>query len=119
MSDDIWGWLRFGMNCLSTIGGGVVLWGIWSLKKSFVSHKDCDNCRKEITQKTTDLGHRVTQNENALEHLPTKDSTHKLELQLAGMRGDLKVLTEKIGSVEAINQQVGRIEEYLLNNKRG
>lgn len=140
MSEDFWGWLRFGMSCLSVLGGGFLGWIFWSFRKAFVGHKECECCRNEMNkkaiadqkeiskkvaanregldEKTADLEKRVAKNEDALKHLPTKDSTHEIELQLAGVRGDLKALTEKLGSVEALNQQVSRIEEYLLN-KRG
>lgn len=54
---------------------------------------------------------RLTQIEGQIETLPGRDATHRLELSLAEMRGDLKALTERISPMAATS---ARLQEFLL-----
>ena len=58
---------------------------------------------------------RLTQIEGHIETLPGRDATHRLELSLAEMRGDLKALTERIGPMAATS---ARLQEFLLEQAR-
>jgi hypothetical protein len=58
---------------------------------------------------------RVTQTEGQIDTLPDRDATHRLELALSEMRGDLKALTERIGPMAATSM---RLQEYLLEQAK-
>jgi archaellum component FlaC len=45
---------------------------------------------------------RVTIVENDMRHLPDKDTTHRLEVSISEMRGEMRGLTEKIKPIAAI-----------------
>ena len=54
------------VSLLQVLVWGLVLWGWWSLKRIFVRHEDCRNCRVELEEKQTALDKR--QNEEAARH---------------------------------------------------
>ena len=58
---------------------------------------------------------RTTAIESELRHLPSRDQTHSMEISLQEMKGQLAVLTEKVGASASINQ---RLQEYLLEEAR-
>ena len=58
---------------------------------------------------------RTTTIESELRHLPSRDQTHSMEISLQEMKGQLAVLTEKVGASASINQ---RLQEYLLEEAR-
>jgi hypothetical protein len=54
---------------------------------------------------------RVQTIESDLRHLPDRDATHRLELALAEMNGQLKSMDERLKPVAAIGE---RLQEMLL-----
>lgn len=59
---------------------------------------------------------RLTALENELRHLPSRDQTHKLEIAIAQMSGQLNVMSERLSPVAAISE---RLQEYLLEEAKG
>lgn len=73
------------------------------------------NLRKEYAA----LEGRVSKIETCMDNTPSGAALHELSLSIAGLRGDLKVATEKIGGlgqvVNRVEQVVARHEDFLLN----
>ena len=49
--------------------------------------------------------------ENELEHLPNKETTHRLETTMARLEGELRVMAESLKPVARISE---RLQEFLL-----
>jgi hypothetical protein len=64
-----------------------------------------------IDQRVIAVTGRVTKLESDIEHLPDKDTLHRLEIAIAEMSGEMRVLAEKINPVSAISE---RLQDYLL-----
>lgn len=56
---------------------------------------------------------RLTTIEADLKHLPDKDATHRLEISMADLNAEVRVLTERIKPVAAISD---RLQEVLLGS---
>ncbi|RAI37534.1 hypothetical protein CH338_15770 [Rhodoplanes elegans] len=68
-----------------------------------------------ISARVSAVETRTTQIEGQIENLPNREATHRLELALSDMRGDLKALTERIGPMAATSM---RLQEYLLEQAK-
>lgn len=62
-------------------------------------------------ERVTSVEGRVSKIENDLEHMPDKDSTHRLEMSMADMNTELRVLAERIKPVAAVSE---RLQELLM-----
>jgi hypothetical protein len=73
----------------------------------------------DLRKESTALEKRISQIEACLTSVPSGAALHELALSITGLRGDLKVVTEKIDGlgqvVSRVERVVGRHEEYLLN----
>jgi hypothetical protein len=70
---------------------------------------------KATTEKVDQLERRMTKVEGDIEHLPDKDMSHRMEISIAEMRGEMRVLAEKLNPVAAISD---RLQEYLLEQAK-
>jgi hypothetical protein len=52
------------------------------------------------------LEDRVTVVENDLEHLPDKETTHRLEMSISDMRGEMRELNAKMKPIAAIAERM-------------
>jgi len=66
----------------------------------------------ELGEKVDGINNRLTKVEGEMQHLPDKDSQHRLELNMAELLGDMKQMAE---AQKATTRTVVRMEEYLLN----
>jgi hypothetical protein len=57
------------------------------------------------------LEDRTIKIEECLEHLPDKDVTHRLEMSLTELRGEMRVLAERIKPISAISE---RLQDAIL-----
>ncbi|MPZ57601.1 MAG: DUF2730 family protein [Rhizobiales bacterium] len=55
---------------------------------------------------------RATAIETRLEHLPAKETTHRLEVSMTELRAEVAVLAERIKPVAAVSE---RLQEFLLD----
>lgn len=62
-------------------------------------------------ERVTGIENRVVKIENDLQHMPDKDSTHRLEMSMADMNTELRVLAERIKPVAAVSE---RLQELLM-----
>lgn len=68
-----------------------------------------------IDERMTRAENRVTRLEGQIDSLPDRDVTHRLELSLSEMRGELKVLAQRLEPVAATSE---RLQEYLLEQAK-
>ena len=61
------------------------------------------------------LEERMLKVETDVEHLPSKETSHRMELAIAEMRGDMKTLN---ASLQPIAATVERVQEYMLKEKK-
>lgn len=64
-----------------------------------------------VDLRADNLEHRVTQIEVRMEHLPAKETTHRLEVSMLELRGEVAVLAERLKPVAAVSE---RLQEFLL-----
>jgi uncharacterized coiled-coil protein SlyX len=57
------------------------------------------------------LEDRVLTVEGTMAHLPDKDTTHRTEVSIAQMKGEIALLAERLKPVSEI---AGRLQEYML-----
>jgi hypothetical protein len=69
----------------------------------------------KIERDQKDLGDRVSRLETEVEHLPDVEFTHRLELSLTRLEGQILALDEKLKPVAAM---AGRMQDVLLEGAR-
>lgn len=108
-----------------TSGGGVVVAAFWWIYRRLADQsKEMSDIRLDmarnyvqlpmlahVTQRLDSTEVKVAQVADAVDHLPDKESTHRLELCLEAMRGELRVLAEQIKPVSAISS---RMQEMMM-----
>lgn len=67
------------------------------------------------TAENVDLKHRVDKYRAEMLALPSKDDFHSVEMAMASMAGDIKVLS---GLMTQMNHKVDTIDGYLMDEKR-
>lgn len=66
----------------------------------------------EVLLKKVDVAEdNITRITGELKHLPDKDVTHRLEMAISEMRGEVRGLTERIQPIAAV---ADRVQEYAL-----
>lgn len=74
--------------------------------------EDASSVRDDMQVKEIrSLHDRVSHVETQLDHMPTKDSVHRLEVTVEGIKGDMRSVSDRLG---AVSSSVGRIETFLL-----
>jgi ABC-type phosphate transport system auxiliary subunit len=68
-----------------------------------------------IETRVAELEDRATRIESELEHLPDKDVSHRMELAIQQMKGEIAVLSERLKPVSAIGE---RLQEFLLEQAK-
>ncbi|WP_336802000.1 DUF2730 family protein [Kaistia sp. MMO-174] len=68
-----------------------------------------------LSDKAAEHDRRLDKVENDLRHLPDKDLTHRMEMTLTKMQGDMAVLNERLQPVSAIAE---RLQEFLLEQAK-
>ena len=99
------------------VAQGIMLWVLWSMKKSFVTSDNCVACRKSCRKEVAEAV------EKDLKRLPSNDALGALATQLEGLRGDVKTqgadlrgLTELLKRVE---HPLNLLMEHHLRDSRG
>jgi peptidoglycan hydrolase CwlO-like protein len=76
---------------------------------------------KEVDCEIDQLGSRVQKLETKIEHMPSQQTMHDLNLSISDMRGDLKAITATVESngnqTKASSESIKWIEKYLRENK--
>lgn len=87
-----WPLLLCGFNCI----GGLI---IWALHKTYAKHEKVDLLETEVKLIRNDIS-----------NLPDKDLTHKLELRIEELSGDIKRIEPGLNSVK-------NLSDMLLENE--
>jgi predicted nucleic acid-binding Zn-ribbon protein len=107
---------------VSVIGaGGTIVLGLaflW-LRANFATLSYVEKQRAEVAGQLKVLKGdvdgvetRIAKVESALDHLPDKDITHRLEIAVTELRGELKAMAEAMKPVAHTSQ---RLEQFLLD----
>jgi hypothetical protein len=67
-----------------------------------------------VSRKVESLEDRVSKIEGEMEHLPDREVTHRLELSLTEMKGELAAMNEKLRPVAAT---MTRMQDFLMERK--
>lgn len=65
-----------------------------------------------VRKDLADVAGRVSKTESQIAHLPDKDATHRMEMALVELRGDLKVMGANLAPIAATTE---RLNEFLLD----
>ncbi len=71
---------------------------------------------KQLKEENNTLEVRLARVETRLDQVPGAAVVHKIEVAVSALEGDIKRLS---ASVEPVARSVRRIEDYLLNERRG
>ena len=93
-----WGWVISGCALAWTI-----LLTIWTryVQTQAANAQDVTNLKTELATLTL-----------RVDSMPTNEAVHNLQLSLAGMQGDIRVVNEQL---KPISSTVRRIDDYLMN----
>lgn len=69
---------------------------------------------KSNAAKLAEHGHRLTQVENNVRHMPSKESVHQLQIDLTEMKGQIGVMAK---SSEVTERTTRRVEDFLMSRK--
>lgn len=69
---------------------------------------------KSNATKLAEHDHRLTQVENNVRHMPSKESVHQLQIDLTEMKGAISVMAK---SSEVTERTTRRVEDFLLSRK--
>lgn len=85
----------------------VMGWFMWSLRKEFVTGKDCSacrsTCRKEVAEE--------------MKKLPSTESLAALAKEMEGLRGDLKAQAADIRGLSEVLKRVEHPLDLLLEHQ--
>ncbi len=93
------------INILISLGA---VFYVWLTARSRGNEKGL----KALTETVTDLDRRVVKIEGELEHLPTKEGQHRLELAMSELAGDMKQMAEALTGTK---NTVARMEIVLMD----
>lgn len=68
---------------------------------------------QEAHEQVADLEKRVGKLEGELAHLPDKDTSHRMEMAIARLEGQLAVMDERLKPVAAM---ASRMQDYVLES---
>ncbi len=78
--------------------------------------KRIDEIKSDVERRTNALEHDVERLKTRIEQSPDQASMHRLELIMSDMRGQLEVLTERLGPIKAT---ADRLQEWSLAVEKG
>lgn len=87
-------------------------WVLWSLKQSFISRRECEDCRKDSAKEMKKSDDKVRDVESDMGKLPERRELQDLSVQIVS-------LTERIGRLDGrlsgINRAVDLLNQHHLN----
>ncbi|MFQ1004753.1 DUF2730 family protein [Gilliamella sp. CG22] len=98
--------LRQHWSTISSIGACSVSVLVAFLATKFARREELNTVAEDVSRLKRDVS--VIQGQ--LESMPTKDDIHKLNLEISGLRGDIKEIKPELASVK-------RISNLLLENE--
>ncbi|PKN07608.1 MAG: hypothetical protein CVU73_12765 [Deltaproteobacteria bacterium HGW-Deltaproteobacteria-8] len=95
---------------------GLIMWGLWSLRKQFVSRTHCDAQCQTQTKKQTELEQAQTKLEQAQKALPNADEVQAMAVQLAAIEGSIKTVEATVRGQSEVMQRIERPLNLLLEH---
>jgi len=92
-------WFLEYWKLLALVINGVFIVGVWAMSKTFAK-KDA------VNESLTNLDKRIDLLDAAIESLPDKDLTHKLELRIEQLSGDIKRIEPSLVSVKTLSDML-------------
>lgn len=102
-AEDARTWLTLIMSGIALAG---VIWG-WFQARS----KDNSEKIEGLVKAVAEQGGELIAIRHEIDHMPSQDTVHKLELSIAEMKGDISTIGK---SMEGIQRTSIRIENHLL-----
>jgi len=126
---DVFDWDLFLKIVLAviTLGGGAIGYFVKGLRARL---KDIEErhavfekeIKEELDDKVDDTKHslgeirdRMTEIDSRVSNSPTRDEMHQLALNLSGLSGDMKQLSQ---SIKEISRIVSRVDTYLMESAK-
>ncbi|SCM75427.1 conserved hypothetical protein [uncultured Pleomorphomonas sp.] len=103
-----WPVVAFAFGLALTIAG-------WAIRKGLASQ---DELRAEAGTRAradAEIDERLSRLETEMDHIPNKESLHRVDLTLTELRGEIQVLTERLKPVAAISD---RLQEFLIEQAK-
>lgn len=104
----------FGLTCLVGLVQGLVLWGLWSLRKTFVTTKQCGECRlacrKEVDGRLNKQDARAGELHDKVSQAAPREEAAELAKQVEVVRGTINTLR---ATVEGLGELLARAERQL------
>lgn len=69
---------------------------------------------KRVDGNLKDHDRRIQKVESEIEHLPSKDSLHQLDLAMKDLQGDVKQMS---ANLESVTRTSHRVERFLMGDK--
>lgn len=97
------------MSLLVLLGQIVFAWLLWSLRKEFVTREHCDKTCKNFEATQTAL-------KTAQRDAPTGKDMGALEVRLAEIEGDIKVITTSVTAQASVMERLERPINLLIEH---
>lgn len=105
--EEVKDWLGLAAVTIS-VGGCIYAW-LTARSKGNSEHL------KKVDESLKAHDRRIQTVESEIQHLPSKDNHHKLEVAIAEMNGDIKTMT---ANLERITRTTGRMEDFLMRGDK-
>lgn len=107
MVEQFWRYIPLVLAVLQVLG----LWALWSMRKAFVSTKACEDCRKVIGDKLSELTQDAAVADARRDGLATAREVAEVKTAVVEVREQIKALAEVLKRVE---QPVRLLMDYHL-----
>lgn len=101
---------------------GFLAWGLWSLRKQFVSRDQCDEKSKEHTDGRTELEKQQAVIKQAQDMAPSGTEMKAINKRLGDIEGDIKALRvsskAQAETMDRIERPVNILLEHHLRGER-
>lgn len=95
---------------------GLIMWGLWSLRKQFVARTHCDAQCQAQAKKQTELEQAQAKLEQAQKALPDADEVQAMAVQLAEIEGSIKAVMATVQGQAELMQRIERPLNLLLEH---
>ena len=107
---DWWSIVFNAVSLVLLVFQGVLAWGLWSLRKSFVGQEQCGKRCQAMADKQAQLAQAQAALEQAQQALPDAATVQSLQVQLAKIEGSVETLA---ATVQGQTEVMARIERPL------
>lgn len=109
-------WIKEWAGPLAAIVSVGTLFFAWLTAGGKQAGKDLADHKRATDETLDDHGRRIQSMEDAIKHLPDKDSLHKIELTMKDLQVQFASLT---AAAQATERTARRVEDFLINQAKG